>query len=400
MAWTQSLKLKNVEFLISETPGDIPTLAMLDSNTIGWNTADNLFFIEDRSTEPVVIKQLNTDIVADVIKGGTFTAEARTNSPVDFDESSDTNISALDKAIGDDADIGTPQVRTVGPIVVDSNLHTKIKALDTAIGRNVVPKTRTNNPINASLDVTANIGALDAAIGADADITPVTRTNNAVVVNTNVHAKIDALDAAIGADADLVPVTRAVGQLAIASNIYANLDLLDTVVGFDAQMSGTKKNISSAQSIYQNLDALDVYKTVRTVKVTLGWHGATGTDFTFASAADHTAQNIDLGAIVPAKARVMDVTIVCTETLTAAGAIDITLRAGNASAGEQFIASASCDDINEVVGVIDATKPAAVLANWASATNIWIGGDPDADWETITAGKWAIYVTFNDLLNV
>jgi len=136
-----------------------------------------------------------------------------------------------------------------------------------------------------------------------------------------------------------------------------------------------------------------------TIKKTIGWDGATGTDFVWTGDANHTAQNLDLGTIIPAKARVTAIEIVCTETLTAGGAIDITMRAGNASTGEQYIVSASCDDLNEVVAIIDATKPAAVLMNWASASHIYIGGDPDVNWDTMTAGKWAVYITYQNYTN-
>ena len=139
----------------------------------------------------------------------------------------------------------------------------------------------------------------------------------------------------------------------------------------------------------------DPIVSVRTIKKTIGTPGDTGVDFTWTANANADAQNLDLGAIVPAKARVIAVEIVCTETVTSSGgAVDITMRAGNASAGEQFIVSLSCDDINEVVGIINAALPAAVIMNWSAATNIWIGGDPDQNWDTLTAGKWSVHVTY------
>ena len=131
--------------------------------------------------------------------------------------------------------------------------------------------------------------------------------------------------------------------------------------------------------------------TVR--KKTIGWDGATGTDFKFAGNANHTAQNIDLGHMIPTRARIVGIEIECTEA--AVGVTDITFRAGNASAGEQFIASSSCDELTEIVGIIDATKPAAVGMNVGGETHIFIGADPtDATWGDMTAGKWTIYITY------
>ena len=263
------------------------------------------------------------------------------------------------------------------------------------LGDAPTPVVRTNNPIVGANKVNANIDALDAAIGVSP--VPVARTNNPILAANSVNTNIDVLDAAIGADVS--PVTRTAGQLAVANSVNANIDALDAAIGFEAQMSGTPNLVTKTGTVFQMLDQIDAKKTSQTVKKTIGWYGAAGTDFVFAGDANHTAQNIDLGAIVPAKARVTGIEIVCIEA--AVGVTDITFRAGNASAGEQFIASASCDDLNEVVGIIDATKPAVVIMNWASATNIFIGADPsDATWGDMTAGKWAVYVTFTYLNNI
>ena len=131
--------------------------------------------------------------------------------------------------------------------------------------------------------------------------------------------------------------------------------------------------------------------TVR--KKTIGWDGAVGCDFKFAGDANHTAQNIDLGHMLPARARIVAIEIECTEA--AVGVTDITMRAGNSSAGEQFIASSSCDEATETLGIIDATKPAAVGINVAGDTHIFIGGDPsDNTWGNMTAGLWTVYITY------
>ena len=138
------------------------------------------------------------------------------------------------------------------------------------------------------------------------------------------------------------------------------------------------------------------WKTTHTVKKTIGRHGATGTDFKWAGDAGHAAQNLDLGAIIPAKARVVAIEIVCTEVL--GGVTDITLAAGNTSGGSQFITALSCNAVNEVVDVYEATGldlTNTVKMNWASATNIWISGDPsDNNWSDMTTGKWSVYVTY------
>jgi hypothetical protein len=129
------------------------------------------------------------------------------------------------------------------------------------------------------------------------------------------------------------------------------------------------------------------------LKYTIGRVGVAGCDFNFAAAADHVQQNIDLGAIIPAKAKVLDVQVVCVETVV--GVTDLTVVVGNASAGAQFIAALSCKTLNVVVGWILATLLIPVVVNWAAATHVWLGADPtDNTWNLMSAGKWEIYITY------
>lgn len=183
-------------------------------------------------------------------------------------------------------------------------------------------------------------------------------------------------------------ITLSSGDLALGAN---NL----TMTG-DIGASGSEVNhiYTDTLTVTNSADLADVAITGAVIKKTIGVTGETGVDFNFSNAANHTAENIDLGAIVPAKSQVLRVHVVCTETCAnSGGAVDITFRAGNASAGEQFFASASCDDANEVLQIDNAATTIPVM-NWASATNVFIGGDPDQNWSTMTAGRWDIYVTY------
>ena len=125
----------------------------------------------------------------------------------------------------------------------------------------------------------------------------------------------------------------------------------------------------------------------------IGVAAATLVDFKFASAANSDEQNLDLGAIIPAKARIVSVQLVCTAALAGSGTHDIVIGVGNASSGEQLIAAASVDGTNEVLQST-AVLTDAVIMNWAAATNVFIQANPDANWDTYTAGKWAVYVTY------
>lgn len=56
-----------------------------------------------------------------------------------------------------------------------------------------------------------------------------------------------------------------------------------------------------------------VFSNIKTVKKTIGGVGVAGCDFNFATAANANQQNLDLGAIIPAFARVLDIKTVTKE---------------------------------------------------------------------------------------
>jgi len=141
-------------------------------------------------------------------------------------------------------------------------------------------------------------------------------------------------------------------------------------------------------------DGSGVRMVTKTKKITVGHVGETTTDFAWATAAGHAAANLDLGAAIPAHARVLDVTTICTEDLV--GQSDITIGAGNAAGGTQFFAAASCDDLDDTVA--SAAGAAAFVEASNAAQHLWLVGDPtDANWSDQTAGTWAVYVTYVDI---
>lgn len=128
-------------------------------------------------------------------------------------------------------------------------------------------------------------------------------------------------------------------------------------------------------------------------KITVGHPGDADTDFAWTTGAGHAAQNLDLGAIVPRFARIIGVEVICTEAVV--GNTDFNITVGNASAGAQFITSASADAANEVRGIIDATLLAAVEMSGTAATNIWLNGDPtDNNWSDMSAGEWSVVISY------
>jgi len=132
------------------------------------------------------------------------------------------------------------------------------------------------------------------------------------------------------------------------------------------------------------------FSNVKTVKITIGAPGKSGYDFNWTSAANVTAQHKDLGTIIPALARVLDVKAVTEEVHT--GAVSLAVTVGNASAGAQFVASTALYALNSIASLAHTAgfNNAPVIA----ASKIWVGGTPGANWSLMTAGKISVYVTY------
>ena len=259
MAFTIWKSAREYKFLISTTSGEQPTIAQIDARTIGFNAADNLWFLKDSSTGTVV--QVNASMVTGIA------------------------------------------------------------------GANAVPVARTNNPIVGANKPNQNIASLDAAIG---------------VTTTSV------------------------------------------------------KTIVAANSVNANLSLLDACLRTKTIKKTIGMVGVAGCDFNFVTAANTTKQNIDLGAIIPAFARVRDVVAITTTLIAGTGLSAFGVEAGNVSAGAQHWASADLIAAN-AIGQQAVGASYTPLAIVAPASNVFISGTPTgANWAAVTAGVLTIYVTYTE----
>ena len=133
---------------------------------------------------------------------------------------------------------------------------------------------------------------------------------------------------------------------------------------------------------------------IYTVTKTIGAIGVAGCDFNFATAANTTQQVIDLGSIVPARARVIDVIMQTDVTWAGTSITAFTCEAGNASSGNQFFA----DTDIITAGLIAQTAVGAgftLVAVNAAATKVYIGGAPTGgNWSALLAGKATVYVTY------
>ena len=258
-----------------------------------------------------------------------------------------------------------PVVRTNNPTIGANDVNENISALDAAIGVTVIPEARTvNRPISASASVNDNIMSLDEAIGLD--VIPVVRTNHPTLTTNSLSANITALDNAIG----VTPTSTNV--IVAADSVNQNLSLLDTAV--QALSAGTT--------------------ATKVISKTVGAPGVAGCNFNFTSAANTTAQNIDLGAIVPAFSRIIDVAVICTSaSVFSGGGTTLVASLGNVTGGTQFSASHTIYAVNAINA--DGLAMSAPVSINSSASHVWLSGaTPGANWSTMTAGVYTVYVTY------
>jgi hypothetical protein len=144
--------------------------------------------------------------------------------------------------------------------------------------------------------------------------------------------------------------------------------------------------------INNHIITADNISLVSLITKTIGHPGDTNVDFTWISQANTTQQNLDLGGIVPAGARVIAVEIRCTEE---ANVSDMSMGAGNVSGGAQFITlSTSIDQVDESLGISDGTLLPAIKLDFVNHMHIWISGAPSfTNWSAMNQGKWIVYIT-------
>jgi len=143
-------------------------------------------------------------------------------------------------------------------------------------------------------------------------------------------------------------------------------------------------------------EGTSVVVAIKVVKKTVGAVGVTGTDFNFVTDPGYAAASVDLGAIIPARARVLDVSVVC--TTTAAAATTFTGTVGNASSGTQFISgTGAIKTSGDTISIAAAAAP--IVAVSTSTQHVWLTGTPDSGttWAAITTGKWTVLVTYLDV---
>lgn len=127
---------------------------------------------------------------------------------------------------------------------------------------------------------------------------------------------------------------------------------------------------------------------LKTIAYIIGVAGTADCDYNFTSVANTTKQSIQLGAttIIPVYSPIIITSVLCELGLN--GIITGTVDLGTTSGGTEIASGLVVDDTGEV------SSTSAVPRT--TATSVYFSFSPSANWNTITTGKWQIWISYID----
>lgn len=139
----------------------------------------------------------------------------------------------------------------------------------------------------------------------------------------------------------------------------------------------------------------ELYNTAyKTVSFTIGGVGVASCDFNFVTAADMVEQVVDLGAVIPALARIIDIFVVTNNTFT--GAVSLGIEVGTTTGDDDLLATADLVTANAINQTPTYPMDFDILT---TAQHVFVSGTPGANWSLNTAGKLTIYISYLDITN-
>lgn len=143
----------------------------------------------------------------------------------------------------------------------------------------------------------------------------------------------------------------------------------------------------------------DLYSSTKTIIKTISIDDDASTDdFQFDDDATNTTeQPVDFGAIIPAYAEIVSAQIRCIEAVVSTGEDpdDITsLDLGITTGAGDILATDTTDDLNDINTTAAGAGPEVASTN--AARHVWLNLVPEDNFSTISAGRWAVIVTYID----
>ena len=143
----------------------------------------------------------------------------------------------------------------------------------------------------------------------------------------------------------------------------------------------------------------DLYSSMKTIIKTISIDDdASVDDFQFDDdQINVTEQTIDFGAIIPAYAEIVSAQIRCIEAYVSTGANpdNITsLDLGITTGAGDILATATTDDLNDINATAAGAGPEVASTN--AARNVWLNLVPEDNFNTVSAGRWTVIITYLD----
>jgi len=165
-------------------------------------------------------------------------------------------------------------------------------------------------------------------------------------------------------------------------------------MGLSLSVKGKRITQSMINELIDYLEELSRSDVIKVVRKTIGYPGRGDCDYSFVSVNNSNEQVINLGYIIPARARVVDICVITNEQWTSA--VSFGTEVGSASSGAQYIVSSDIYTTNTIsaiaAGGAFATQPLAI------ASEVYISSTPGANWDVITGGKMTVYITYLDVV--
>jgi len=139
----------------------------------------------------------------------------------------------------------------------------------------------------------------------------------------------------------------------------------------------------------------DVMYPMRSVIKTIDFDAGGSTDFKCDNTQNNaTEQPIDCGELIPAGCSILSVTLQCDETVAGSGSAVMSIDVGTTTGDDNLLTTADVDSDNDISVPAAGTWP--LVAPAAAAQHIWVNFTPTANWDTLSAGQWSIYVLYDD----
>jgi len=143
----------------------------------------------------------------------------------------------------------------------------------------------------------------------------------------------------------------------------------------------------------------DTYLATKTIVKTISVLAVSADDFQFPTpdAENNAEQTVDFGVLIPAYAEILSAQVRCTEALVSSGAdpdLITAMTLGTSDSGDEILAAGTPNDLNDLMATAAGECPEVVATN--AARHIWVGLQPTDFWSTLSAGRWAVIITYID----